>query len=344
MPADGGSAPDVRRVGVRASMHDVAARAGVSHMTVSRVLNGHPRIRDETRARVLKAVEETGYIRSSIARAMRTNRSMRLGVLIDGPWQHGPNNTLRAFERVAQTRGYSVNALSLEPGKDIHADVLELVLQGVDGLCVIAPRPSLLERIRKFAVGLPVLVIKDETDEGMVIVSFDQSAGATSAVEHLIGLGHRTILHLSGAPDSYDSLIRSLAWRAALERAGLSVREPLAGDWSPDSGYTSARDYDLGDATAIFVSNDHMAMGAIHALHERGIRVPQDMSIVGFDDIPESRHYLPALTTVRQDFQLLGAAAADDLLLAVEGRYESERPRLKTELIVRDSTAPPPGR
>lgn len=327
----------------RPSIYDVAERAGVSHMTVSRVLNGHPNIRESTRDRVLQAIDEMNYTRSSIARALATNRAMRIGVLVDSPVQHGPNSTLRALESAARTAGYAISAFSMSHGDEtqIGTGVVELVTQGVDALCVIAPRASSLDLLRQQKTGLPTLVIKAEPDPVMHTAAVDQHAGAGLAVSHLIELGHRGIQHLAGPLDWYDARARERAWRDELEAAGLEVVPPTVGDWTSDFGYDFGRTCDVTNTTAIFVANDQMALGVIHGLVERGLRVPEDISIVGYDDLPDSRHFLPPLTTVRQDFAELGALAMRLIIEAIDGDEGTEHEMIEPVLIVRDSTAPP---
>lgn len=324
-------------------MHDVAALAGVSHMTVSRALNGHPNMRESTRRRVLDAVEELNYTRSPIARALVTKRSMRIGVLMHGQVNHGPNTTLRAFERAARHRGYSVTAVSIddEERHPLESGVIELVTQGVDAVCIIAMRPTSLARVLKYTADLPVMVEMDQHQEGLHVAAYDQTQGTRRAIEHLLGLGHRNILHFAGPLDWHVARTRADAWRDTLAHAGLSTLEPAEGDWSADSGYAYARNANLGDATAIFVGNDQMALGVLHGLEKRGLRVPEDISVVGFDDVPEARHFSPPLTTVRQDFSALGELMLTDLLAAIEHRPSPERILLESTLVVRESTAPP---
>lgn len=329
---------------MRASMHDVAELAGVSHMTVSRALNGHPIMRDDTRRRVLEAVEKLNYTRSPIARALVTKRSMRIGVLLHGQVNHGPNTTLRAFERAARRHGYAVTSVSIddEDQRPIETGVIELVTQGVDAVGIIAMRPTSLARIRKYTADLPVIVEMDEPQAGLLNAAYDQTQGTGRAVEHLIALGHRSIRHLAGPLDWHVAEARATAWRSTLARKGLPVVGPAEGDWSSDSGYAYARNADLGDATAIFVANDQMALGVLHGLRERGLRVPEDISVVGFDDVPEARHFSPPLTTVRQDFTELGELMLTDLLASIEGRPSPDRGLLESTLVVRESTAPAP--
>ena len=327
----------------RPSIYDVAKQAGVSHMTVSRVLNGHPNIRETTRERVLQAIDEMNYTRSSIARALATRRAMRIGVLVDSPVQYGPNSTLRALEGAARDAGYAISAFSVsdDDGMQIDSGVVDLVTQGVDALCVIAPRQSSLDLLGQQATGLPTVVIKSEPHVDMHTAGVDQCQGAKLAVSHLISLGHRRILHLAGPMDWYDARVREQCWRDALTSAELPVEDAAVGDWTSDFGYEYGSALDLGDATAIFAANDQMALGLIHGLSDRGIRVPEDVSVVGFDDLPDARHFLPPLTTVRQDFAALGALALQLIIAAIEGESTDEHEMIEPVLIVRRSTAAP---
>ncbi len=328
----------------RPSIYDVAREAGVSHMTVSRVLNGHPNIRESTRERVLKAIEEMNYTRSSIARALATRRAMRIGVLVDGPVQYGPNSTLRALESAARDVGYAISAFSISDDEESSIDtgVVDLVTQGVDALCVIAPRASSLDNLRRQATGLPTIVIKAEPDAVWHTVAVDQRAGATLAVTHLIDLGHRRIMHVSGPLDWYDATEREQGWRDALTAAGLPIRPPVAGDWTSDYGFELASSYDFEDVTAVFAGNDQMALGLVHGLAQRGLRVPEDISVVGFDDLPDARHFLPPLTTVRQDFDALGELALRAIIAAIEDDEDApQHDMIEPRLIVRSSAAVP---
>ncbi len=327
----------------RPSIYDVAKQAGVSHMTVSRVLNGHPNIRDSTRERVLQAIDDMNYTRSSIARALATRRAMRIGVLVDSPTQWGPNSTLRAFESAARDAGYAISAFSISDDEESQIDtgVVDLVTQGVDALCVIAPRASSLDLLHKQSTGLPTLVIKAEPDAEMHTVAVDQRAGATAAVTHLIELGHRSIAHLAGPLDWFDARAREQGWRDALSAAALPIAPPVVGDWTSDCGYTFGKTYDFAETTAVFAANDQMALGLVHGLSERGIRVPEDVSVVGFDDLPDARHFLPPLTTVRQDFAALGALTLQLIIAAIEGEEWVEHDRIEPLLVVRSSTAAP---
>ncbi|PRI12310.1 LacI family DNA-binding transcriptional regulator [Leucobacter massiliensis] len=330
----------------RPNIYDVAKRAGVSHMTVSRVLNEHPNIRESTRARVHSAIEELGYQRSATARALATRRAMRLGALVDNPVEYGPNSMLRAFETAAHDAGYSVGSFTAtdEEARGVDAAIERLLAQDLDGLCVIAPRASSTRKLQRRKLAVPTILLIPERVPGAATASVDQYGGAGLAMAHLVELGHRRIAHLSGPLDWYDARERRRAWEDAL--AGLpdsAAPETLLaeGDWTADCGYRWALELEPGACTAVFAANDQMALGVIHGLTERGIRVPEDVSVVGFDDIPDSRHYLPPLTTVRQDFSSLGALALQLLLATMAGEGAEGLTVIPPELVVRGSTAAP---
>lgn len=323
------------------SMREVGERAGVSHQTVSRVINGHSSIRPATKERVLRAIEELGYRPNSAARALASRRSMRLGVVVDSAVKFGPNATLRAFEDAARDAGYSVSSVTVSESRSLSAKsaVDHLLEQGIDGLCVIAPRSSSVDLIAATAGGLPALAVTSNPTTGLLTVSVDQRAGARLAVDHLVALGHTRIAHLAGPLDWLDALGRERGWRLALAEAGLQAGAFVVGDWTADCGYDIAKaPQAFGGASAVFCANDQMALGVLHGLAQRGVRVPEDVSVVGFDDLPEARHFRPALTTVRQDFELLGQRAVAILVASIGGEEPDQRTVIEPELIVRGST------
>ena len=183
-----------------------------------------------------------------------------------------------------------------------------------------------------------------ERDAAFLTVSVDQHSGTLLAVDHLAALGHQDILHLAGPLDWLDARSRERAFHARAQSWGMRERPIVVGDWTSDFGYDFARELTtLPEYTAIFAANDEMALGVIHGLHENGIRVPEDLSVVGFDDLPMSRHFLPPLTTVRQDFHALGLRAMEVLQASIEGRQIPQRTKIPAELVVRASSAPPRG-
>ncbi|WP_396655664.1 LacI family DNA-binding transcriptional regulator [Microbacterium sp.] len=331
-----------RRAG-KPSIYDVAELAGVSHQTVSRVLNDHPNIRESTRQRVIEAMAQVRYTPNSIARALATSRTKRIGVIVDSPEKYGPGSTMRGIEEAARAAGYAVTASTVgdDAGLAVDAAVAHLRIQGVEALCVIAPRYSTLDELRHTTDDVPVLLVKSEPEEDALTVAVDQYAGAVLAVDHLISLGHRDILHVAGPLDWVDARQRSRACADRIAMEGFEVHAPIIGDWSSDFGYRVGRHApEVDHVTAIFAANDQMALGLLHGLHERGLRVPDDISVIGFDDLPDARHFLPPLSTVRQDFHALGALAMTSLIAAVEGDPEVASRMIEPRLVVRRSTAP----
>ncbi|CAM3462442.1 LacI family DNA-binding transcriptional regulator [Isoptericola cucumis] len=335
MASPGADKPNIRQV---------AERAGVSYMTVSRVLNDHPHIRDATRRRVQEAIEELGYRPSRTAQALATQRSRRIGVLVESAVTFGPTSTLYAVESAARASGYEVSSMLLRAGEEITPQeaVDHLIALGVDALCVVAPRSSSIAALRHIAVGVPVLVVKPDKDPTFLTVTVDQKAGTALAVDHLVSLGHRDILHLAGPLDWLDARTRERAFHARTKSWGLRERPIVVGDWTADFAYDFARGIrELPEYTAIFVANDDMAVGLVHGLHDRGFSVPDDLSVVGFDDIPLARHVLPPLTTVRQNFDALGVAVVDVLRAAIEEREIPAVTRIPAQIVTRSSSAPP---
>lgn len=328
----------------RPNIRDVASVAGVSHMTVSRVLNNHPNIKDDTRRRVLAVIEQLDYRPNSAARALATQRNRRIGVLIEASTAYGPTSTLRGVELAAGLEDYSVTSVSLHSDGqgNLQAAIDQLKGQGIDALCVIAPRSSSLSALRRLSIGAPVLVIKADNDPTFLTTAVDQQHGASLVVDHLAELGHRDILHLSGPLDWLDARARERAFHTRSKEWKLRERPIVVGDWSADFAYDYATSLKRRpEYTAIFAANDEMALGLMHGFAGRGIAVPDELSIVGFDDLPLAAHFLPPLTTVRQDFGLLGSKAVAALISAAEGREVPKRTKLQAALVVRESTAAP---
>ncbi len=327
-------------------MSDVGRLAGVSHQTVSRVINGSPHVRPETRKRVLAAMEELGYRPNSVARALVTGRSQTLGVVSFDTTLYGPASTLFGIERAAHEAGYFIIVASLKAlNRSSVTDAVErLRRQGVDGILVIAPHREAGDALLHTHAGVPLVAVEAGPEEGVPVVAVDQVAGAVSATQHLLDLGHKTVWHITGPPNFIESQQRLKGWRMTLEQAGAEVPEPLVGDWSPRAGYELGRRLSGEPAvTAVFVANDQMALGLLRAMHEAGREVPNELSVVGFDDIPEAPYFLPPLTTVRQDFNEMGTLSLRALLRTIEtGEPPSAGMLVSPELVVRASTAAAP--
>lgn len=327
-------------------MADVAKAAGVSHQTVSRVLNGHPNVRAETRGRVLEAIDRLGYRRNLVARALVTRHSRTFGVVSFDTTLYGPASTVDGIEQAARAAGYFVSIVSLRTidTAGVRDAIGYLADQGVDGIVVVAPQRSAARAFGDLPQGMPAVAVEGEHVGEVSVVSVDQAGGARLATEHLLGLGHRTVWHVRGPCDWLEAEGRIQGWRAALDAAGRTPPEMLAGDWSPRSGYAAGRRLAAlaGRVTAVFVANDQMALGVLRALTEEGVRVPDQMSVVGFDDIPESEFFSPPLTTIRQDFGAVGRGSIEVLLRQIETGEPRDRERLVVppRFVARGSTSP----
>ncbi|MCX5523825.1 LacI family DNA-binding transcriptional regulator [Streptomyces bobili] len=328
------------------TMADVARLAGVSHQTVSRVLGDHPNVREQTRVRVLRAIEEMGYRRNSSARALVTRRTRTLGVVASDTTLYGPASTLFALEEAARAEGYLVSTVSL---RRLTVEKLSEALDhlsegGVEGVVAIAPQRSAVEALAELRHPFPVVVVGSGPGVDIPSVSVDQQLGARLATAHLLAAGHRTVWHLAGPEDWQEAADRAAGWRSTLQAEGVEPPMLLRGDWSPLSGYRAGQELAgwVGRGlTAVFVANDQMALGVLRALREAGVRTPQDVAVVGFDDIPESEFFAPPLTTVRQDFESVGKQGIAVLLDLIEGRPPAApRIAIEPQLVVRASTFP----
>ncbi|WP_353114527.1 LacI family DNA-binding transcriptional regulator [Microbacterium sp.] len=324
------------------SIRDVARLAGVSHQTVSRVLNDHPSIRPETKARVLDAISVLDYRPNLAARALVTSRSNTLGILSATIGEFGPTSSIASIEDAARAEGYSVSTLNLASTAPdtIGAAVRQLVREHVDGIVVLAPQVRVFHVLRGMAVSVPFVTLQTASGSDGVSLSADQVAGARLITEHLIALGHTDILHLAGPQDWIEAESRMRGYLDALLDADLPTLPPIRGDWTADFGYFAGQELARRrDFTAVFAANDVMAIGLMHGFRDAGLGVPQDVSVVGFDDVPVAAHVAPPLTTVHQDFPELGRRAVQILLAQIRGEGAPELGALAPELRVRSSSA-----
>ncbi|HEY5051441.1 MAG TPA: LacI family DNA-binding transcriptional regulator, partial [Acidothermaceae bacterium] len=254
----------LRAAGSRPAMADVARIAGVSHQTVSRVVNEVDRVRPATRARVRAAIEQLGYLPNVAARALATGRTRTVGVVTVASRLFGPASTLHGIEQAARAEGYFVTMVSLssiDPGS-VREAIGRLVAQGVDGVIVDVPLVSALGAIGQLSVDIPIVAVEGDPLGGVPVVSVDQVDGARQATEHLLSAGHATVWHVAGPNDWLETHGRIAGWRAALVSAAAHVPPLLHGDWSAKSGYEAGRILASVDkVTAVFVANDQMALG-----------------------------------------------------------------------------------
>ena len=329
-------------------MADVARIAGVSHQTVSRVLNDHPNVRSATRDRVLAAIRELDYRPNAAARTLVTRRTNTLGVISFNTTLYGPASMLYGIEQAAKQHDYSVTvaALAALDRRSVLTAVERLRDQSVEGIIVIAPQTTAVAALANVPKDVPLVAVGCGAHAGIASVAVDNEAGAHRAVSYLLDLGHPTVHHLAGPRTWLDAQEREAGWRRALAERALPAPAPLAGgDWAARSGFELGARIAAGrGVSAVFCANDHMALGLLRAVQAAGRRVPQDVSIVGFDDIPEAEYFGPPLTTVRQDFDELGRRALRALVRLI-GDGPDPRPDVTVvpQLVVRASAGRPSG-
>ena len=324
-------------------MADVAARAGVSVMTVSRVLNGFAGVTDETRLRVEQAVSALGYQANTAARILAGGRSRTVGVMAVETEQFGPSHMLFGIEAAAREAGHLLSFVTLgRSGHDMGSTLERLRASHVEGVIVVAPVRRVVEAVARLEGDLPLVVVGGDPDIGTPTVTIDQLEGARVATRHLLELGHRTVHHVSGPQSWIDATARRRGWSDTLRAYPAPRGRPVGGDWSAAGGYVAGLRL-AGDpvVTAVFAANDQTALGVVRGLHDAGRRVPEDVSVVGFDDTPESGYFLPPLTTVRQDFAEVGRRSVQLLLALADGAPVERHVVVPAQLVVRASTAPP---
>lgn len=325
-----------RNASGRVSMAMVASRAGVSGQTVSRVVNDSPRVDPATRARVEAAMAQLGYRPHRAARALRTGRTHTIGLVVTTLVTVGNSRMLQATAEAAERRGYALTLVTARAS--ITAAFSRLVEQEVDG-AIVLNEASALTRADDLPAGLYLVAVDAPAGSDFRTVCSDHAGGAVAATRHLLQSGHKTVHHLAGPAGSFAAAERERGWREALIDAGAFVPEVIRGDWSAASGYRNAKALDRADA--VFAANDQMALGVLRGLSESGRRVPDDVAVVGFDDVPEAADYLPPLTTIRQDFTTLAETAVAALVADIEGRpgdADGVDMLVPTTLIMRAST------
>jgi DNA-binding LacI/PurR family transcriptional regulator len=326
---------------------DVAARAGVSHQTVSRVINAHPSVAPHTRERVQQAIAALGYRPNLAARALVTGSTRTIGLVTVNIAQYGPAQTMIGLERAARAAGYALSVAILDEAtaEAMREAVDRFVAQSVDAVVALTTYDDAAEAVSVIESPVPLVAVQVGGAEGRPAVSVDQVAGAQAATRHLLDLGHPTVHHVPGPADSQEARGRAEGWAAELRNAGAVVPELLPrGNWTPESGHAAGRALvdrqRAGERiSAVFVANDQMALGLLAALHDADLTVPGDVSVVGFDDLPEAPYFVPPLTTVRQDFAELGRRGVDLVLGRLRGLDPHPEP-VRPDLVVRSSTGP----
>ncbi|MGO4595110.1 LacI family DNA-binding transcriptional regulator [Leifsonia sp. 2TAF2] len=323
---------------------DVARRAGVSVPTVSRVLNGAAYVSDEKRSRVMQAIQELDFRPSAAARALVARQPKLIAVIAGNTSRYGYAETIRGIEERARAAGYTVTITVVESADDETIDTaVSLVLeQPIAGLVVLKFDPPGVAALHRLPKSIPTVSISGVRESGVPQAVLAEADAAEEVVGYLLELGHATVQHVR-VPPSRKEDGRTTGWKRALVAHGAPVPTPIDATWEPESGREIGRALAEDPAvTAVFCGNDEIAMGVIRGLVESGKRVPDDVSVVGFDDHPLARMWTPPLTTVDQDFVGLGSRAYDLLEGVMAGgrvrKFSSERPTV----VIRESTAPPP--
>ncbi len=324
----------------RPTLRDVAREAGVSYQTVSRVINNNEHVATETRNRVLNAIDSLGFRPNRAAQIMQTERSQTIEVVV--PY-FGFNRVLYNMARVTNQLGYHFVIAAIDP-EQFAETLASGASRFIDGFITV-PFPDVDDyaELMEFTAGIPLVQVGAKVGAAMPSVSYDQAKGSRLATQHLIEYGHRQIAEISGPLGNYDAIARHESWLLTLSDHRIKPVMSVEGDFTIDGGFRAMNHLlDSGARfTGVVIGNDSMAFGAHTALRKRGYRVPDDVSIVGFDDIPESAHFVPGLTTVFQDDAMMGALAVEYLIKIIN---EPETPVyqqvLIPKLIVRESTRP----
>jgi len=325
----------------RVSMADVAAHAGVSAQTVSRVANGTGTVVEETKQRVLASMSDLGYRPNSAARALKLGSFRTIGVLSRTLSTIGDVRTIDEIARHAAAAGYATTLIPVHETRQADVDRVFSRLQelAVDALILNLEAPQLAHAAAMLPPGVPVVYMDPDAPGAEVIIDTDQVGGARQATEHLLGLGHETVWHIAGPTSSRPAARRLDGWRETLRAAGRRVPEALHGDWSVSSGYEQGRILAARDeVTAVFCANDQMALGLYRALYEAGRTVPRDVSVVGFDNTEDARGYAPPLTSVHHEFSDVGRLCIQSALALARGEPVDPLAVVTTTLVVRDST------
>ena len=325
----------------KATIYDVAARAGVSHQTVSRVLNNHPSLKPATREKVEKAIADLMYRPSQAARQLVTSKSEMIGMIVADTNLYGPTSIRNAMENEIRNDGYTATSVSFrQEDRDSWVEGVEHLRNiNIEGLITVALPKAIVDEVAKRIPNAVLVVVHSEPSNKLDLVNIDNVQGGRIATDHLISLGHKKIFHVTGPKDAYESQMRQQGYEESMKEAKLKI-QTIQGDWSIESGYKiGLKIAEMKDRpTAIFCANDHQTLGLLKALSLKKVRVPEDISIVGFDDIPESEFFSTSLTTVRQDFEELGKIAVTRLLSQLKEKQKPSLQLIEPTLIARDST------
>jgi len=326
------------------TLYDVATFAGVSHQTVSRVINKASHVAAPTRARVLEAVSQLGYRPNNAARNLVSQRSHLIGVITFCQDSFGPSHLLISVDTAAMKSGYNTLLASItEPTvKSIKRAADDLRTHGVEGIILNVPTAVDLRSLQDVFRRIPYVATDAGAGNEISMVTTDHEYGARIGTEHLIELGHRRIACISGPLNWRCGLLRRDGWSRTLQKYGIPEGPSIVGEWSAKGGFMAAEELIRRSAkrfTAIVAGNDQMALGVIRALSLHDLSVPETVSVVGYDDMPEAAFFNPSLTTVTHDFETAGRTCLEFLLRRIrDPQLPAERLVIKPELVRREST------
>lgn len=325
------------------TIYDVAELAGVSHQTVSRYLKDKAKLKPATLERVEKALAELNYTPNLAARSLRSRELYRLVVVVPEASLYFPLRMLNGAAEVAHAAGFRIDVVAMEGTAQARASRLQGLLSGDDiaGILSFVPRPAKLGSSPDETPNVPMVVAGEYDNRMRARGSLADGTAAAKIVEHLASLGHRNFFHVAG-PSAWPSARNRLAvYEETIAQLGLTSLGVAAGDWSSASGYAAGQDIAaLKDVTAVVAANDTMAMGVIRALHEHGIAVPDQVSVFGWDDMAESKYFIPSISTVNMDVEALGARSMGELITRIRGGEPTDDgPTLAPmKLVFREST------
>lgn len=333
------------------TIYDIAKKTGYSPTTVSKAFNNYSDVREKTRQEIFRTARELGYVPNAHARTLTTKKSWTIGVLFIESTGVGIRHpffsaVIESFKQVAVARGYALMFISKDVAGKQSGYLENCKIRGVDGVVVFLSDygdPYFQELLDS---DIPTVILDYETTQSHTVCS-DNTAGALLAIEYLESLGHSMIAHISGGMNTYPGLMRQLGYEAAMKQRGFEIRDSYVIEgsyYSLESGYGAMKELlQLSERpTAVFASGDLLALGAIMAARDSGLSVPNDISVLGFDDIDLAKYVTPALTTIRQDTALLGSRAAEILFATIDReRDDIEALVLPVEVVERDSCAPP---
>jgi LacI family transcriptional regulator len=326
------------------TIRDVAREAGVSVATVSRVFNDSGPVKEETRRRILEVARGLRFTPNTAARSLSTRRTQTVGVLLPDLYGEFFSEIIRGIDQTVQLHGFHVLVSSSHNDRSEVAAALRAMRGRVDGLIVMAPEVDVATLAANVPDRVPMVLLNTPLEEhGYESIAVDNRGGAEQMTRHLLQQGHQRIAHISGGEQNHDGRERLCGYRAALAEAGVNADPALVieGDFTETAGHDSALALlALADPpTAIFAANDSMAIGALSALQHAGVRVPEEVAVVGFDDIPIAQYVTPPLTTVRVAISSLGARAAVRLFEAMQapGSPGRRHEQVRTDLVVRRS-------